>query len=43
MGLAGRARLLERFTYLQMARGFEAVYRRVIAQRESLTGVESQP
>jgi glycosyltransferase involved in cell wall biosynthesis len=43
MGLAGRARLLERFTYRQMARGFEEAYRHVIARRESSTGVESQP
>jgi hypothetical protein len=30
MGLAGRERLMERFTYIQMARNFERVYRAVI-------------
>jgi glycogen synthase len=34
MGLAGRQRLLEKFTYLQMARGFERVYRSVVQNRE---------
>ncbi len=29
-GLAGRQRLLDRFTYLHMARGFEQVYRQVL-------------
>ena len=33
MGEAGRARLLDCFTYERMARSFEAVYRDVIAQR----------
>lgn len=32
MGVAGRRRLLEHFTYLQMARNFEKVYRAVLAQ-----------
>lgn len=31
MGLAGRRRLLDRFTHVQMARGFEAIYRAVLA------------
>ncbi|MCB0151631.1 MAG: glycosyltransferase family 4 protein, partial [Caldilineaceae bacterium] len=31
MGLAGRRRLLERFTHVQMARGFETIYRAVLA------------
>jgi len=31
MGLAGRRRLLERFTHLEMARAFAALYRSVIA------------
>lgn len=31
MGLAGRQQLLERFTYLQMARNYADVYRRVLA------------
>ena len=31
-GLAGRARLLERFTHIQMARAMVEVYRRVISQ-----------
>jgi glycogen(starch) synthase len=30
MGMAGRQRLLDKFTYLEMARNFEEVYRRVI-------------
>lgn len=30
MGLAGRARLLEKFTYLQMAQNFEQAYREMI-------------
>lgn len=30
MGLAGRRRLLERFTHVQMARGFETIYRAVL-------------
>ena len=30
MGMAGRQRLLEQFTYIQMARRFEKVYRAVI-------------
>jgi hypothetical protein len=30
MGIAGRQRLLEKFTYLEMARNFERVYRKVI-------------
>jgi len=30
MGLAGRSRIIDRFNYLQMARGFESVYRQVI-------------
>ena len=30
MGLAGRRRLLDHFTYVQMARGFEAIYRAVL-------------
>jgi glycosyltransferase involved in cell wall biosynthesis len=36
MGLAGRQRLLEQFTYIQMARRFETVYRAVI--RDSTGG-----
>lgn len=35
MGVAGRQRLLERFTHLQMAKGFETVYRQAIAQRQA--------
>ncbi len=31
MGLAGRQRLLDHFTHVQMARGFEAIYRAVLA------------
>ncbi|MCC9075703.1 glycosyltransferase [Litorilinea aerophila] len=31
-GLAGRQRLLDRFTYIHMARGFEQIYRRVLAE-----------
>ncbi|HZY45726.1 MAG TPA: glycosyltransferase family 4 protein, partial [Anaerolineae bacterium] len=34
MGLAGRQRLLDKFTYLQMARGFERVYQSVVQYRE---------
>ena len=34
MGLAGRQRLLEKFTHVQMAQQFAEVYRQVIAQRE---------
>jgi glycosyltransferase involved in cell wall biosynthesis len=34
MGLAGRARLLERFTYQEMARGFEEVYRCVVGRED---------
>jgi len=30
MGMAGRQRLLEKFTYIQMARNFERVYRAVL-------------
>jgi hypothetical protein len=30
MGLAGRQRLLDKFTHIQMARGFEQAYRSVI-------------
>jgi glycosyltransferase involved in cell wall biosynthesis len=33
MGLAGRQRLLEKFTYLQMAHQFEQAYRAVIARQ----------
>jgi len=32
MGLAGRQRLLEKFTYIQMARNFERLYRTVIRE-----------
>jgi len=32
LGAAGRARLMEKFTYLQMARNFASVYRTMIAQ-----------
>lgn len=35
MGLAGRARLLDRFTYVHMARGFAQAYRIVLQQKES--------
>ena len=34
MGLAGRSRLLERFTYVHMARGFAQAYRTVLQQKE---------
>ncbi|MBN2006777.1 MAG: glycosyltransferase family 4 protein, partial [Anaerolineae bacterium] len=34
MGMAGRRRLLEKFTYLEMARNFEKVYRKVILQSQ---------
>lgn len=37
MGLAGRARLLEKFTYIQMARQFERVYRTVIRTWDAAT------
>jgi glycosyltransferase involved in cell wall biosynthesis len=37
MGLAGRSRLLERFTYLHMARGFAAAYRTVLGQRAQVS------
>jgi glycogen(starch) synthase len=40
MGLAGRQRLLERFTYLQMARRFAQVYRRVIQAFNDATGTD---
>jgi glycosyltransferase involved in cell wall biosynthesis len=33
MGLAGRSRLLDRFTYVHMARGFAAAYRTVLQQQ----------
>jgi hypothetical protein len=33
MGLAGRRRLLDRFTYVHMARGFAAAYRTVLQQK----------
>jgi glycosyltransferase involved in cell wall biosynthesis len=35
MGLAGRRRLLDRFTYVHMARGFAAAYRAVLEQKVS--------
>lgn len=34
MGMAGRRRLLERFTHVQMAKGFEAIYRQVVQARQ---------
>jgi len=34
IGMAGRQRLLEKFTYVQMARDFERVYRSVIQNRQ---------
>ncbi|HHN94487.1 MAG TPA: glycosyltransferase family 1 protein, partial [Anaerolineae bacterium] len=34
MGLAGRQRLLERFTYLEMARRFAQAYRQVITKKQ---------
>lgn len=40
-GIAGRQRLLDRFTYLHMARGFEQVYRCVLAEATALA--HSQP
>lgn len=40
-GVAGRQRLLNRFTYIHMARGFEQVYRRVLA--ETAATAPSQP
>jgi hypothetical protein len=30
MGMAGRQRLMQKFTYIQMARSFEHVYRAVV-------------
>lgn len=36
MGSAGRQQLLERFTYVQMAKQFAAVYRQVIGQSEKI-------
>ncbi|MBX2997419.1 MAG: glycosyltransferase [Caldilineaceae bacterium] len=41
MGLAGRQRLLERFTYLQMAKGFEAVYRQAIVHHQASVQVRA--
>ncbi len=39
MGLAGRQRLLDKFTHIQMARGFERAYRAVVsAQAQLRTG-----
>ena len=35
MGLAGRSRLLQRFSYIHMARGFAQAYRTVLQQQES--------
>jgi len=40
-GVAGRQRLLDRFTYIHMARGFEQVYRRVLAEAAAVA--QSQP
>jgi hypothetical protein len=38
MGLAGRSRLLERFTYVHMARGFAAAYRTVLQAAHRRSG-----
>ena len=38
MGVAGRQRLLQNFTYLQMARNFERVYRHMITHQATITG-----
>ncbi len=40
-GVAGRQRLLDRFTHIHMARGFEQVYRRVLAETAAMA--QSQP
>lgn len=39
MGLAGRRRLLERFTYVHMARGFAQAYRTVLEQKGGQPGL----
>lgn len=39
MGLAGRSRLLNRFTYVHMARGFAAAYRTVLQQKGGQEGL----
>jgi glycosyltransferase involved in cell wall biosynthesis len=38
MGLAGRARLLERFTHLAMARAFAGIYRSLVSARGAASG-----
>lgn len=43
MGLAGRHQVLHRFSYLQMARRFEAVYRSMIRHFETATPDEAHP
>ncbi|MCS6827519.1 MAG: glycosyltransferase [Caldilinea sp.] len=40
-GVAGRQRLLDRFTHIHMARGFAQVYRRVLAETAAMA--QSQP
>ena len=37
-GVAGRQRLLERFTHLHMARGFVQIYRQVLARQATTAG-----
>jgi glycosyltransferase involved in cell wall biosynthesis len=41
MGMGGRQRLLDRFTYIQMARGFERVYRTAIQACNAVSADEA--
>jgi glycosyltransferase involved in cell wall biosynthesis len=43
MGMAGRQRLTERFTHIQMARNFEKAYRSIIKRYETSPAGDAQP